>query len=121
MSTLTQRISKRSRDLERKPQIKTIGLIQRYVRFIKTQQRQSFLWYAKIVLVIPNVIMVPTIIAMSMAVDNYIWFVALAMLLFFANIIAHIADLSSRYFIPLYHFSIALMILIPLIAHLVKL
>jgi len=64
--------------------------------------------------------MVFSIIAMAEITPNYVWFVGVTIMLFYANVIAHIAQTKSRFYIPLYHATIATMILIPLITFLIK-
>ena len=53
-------------------------------------------------MVIPSVVMIPAIFVMAMATPHYIWFVGLNVLLFFANVIAHIGGAKGSLFVPLY-------------------
>lgn len=96
------------------------ALYTQYLAYAKRQEKISMVWYMQVIMVIPCVIMVPTIILMSMATANYIWFVGLTILLFFANVIAFIAGTKSTTYVPLYHASILIMILIPIITNLLN-
>jgi len=97
------------------------SFLETYLSYAEGQSKEKIVWYLKAILVIPCAIMVPAIILMAMATSSYIWFVAVCMLLFFANVVVHIAEAKSRYFVPLYHGTIALMILIPLVTYLINL
>lgn len=95
------------------------SLIDRYTNYADKQSDQKIYWYLKSIIILPSAVMVPGIIWMSMGTDNYIWFASLCVVLFFLNLLAHISEVKSRYYIPLYHLSIALMIIIPLITNLI--
>ncbi len=75
----------------------------------------------KVIMVFPCVIMVPMIFVMAMATPNYVWFVALTILLFYANVVAHIAGAKSTLYVPLYYVSMSIMILIPIFTYLINL
>jgi len=92
----------------------------KYLEYAKAQESERMLWYMKSIMVIPCAIMVPSIFLMAMATSSYVWFVGLCVILFFANLVVHIAEFSGRIFVPVYQFSIAVMFLIPVITYLVK-
>jgi len=93
----------------------------RYMTFAEKQEKEKVVWYLKGIIIIPCAIMVPSIYIMAMLTTNYVWFIGLTMVLFFANVIAHIGETKSTFYVPLYHASIAIMILIPLIKFLLTL
>ncbi len=95
------------------------GLLSRYMDFAIAQEKEKIYWYMKAIIIIPCVIMVPTIFLMRAATEDYVTFVGLAMALFFLNVMVHIAGAKSKIFVPVYHLSIALMILIPSISYLI--
>jgi len=88
-----------------------------YLAYADNQSDAKIYWYMKAIIVIPCVIMVPAILAMSSMVENFEWFVGFTMLTFFSNIMIHIAQLGSKIYVPWYHASIAIMILIPSITY----
>jgi len=94
--------------------------IERYIAMTKRAEDESIVWYLKTIIAIPCVFMVLSIFAMAMITPNYIWFVAVAILLFYANVIVHIAGAKSTVFVPLYHASIAIMAAIPAITYLLS-
>lgn len=121
MATITNNIFKT-------PTAKTIkkvpvknALLKRYLAYADTKDKEGILPYMKVVILIPCVFMVFSIIAMAAITPNYVWFVGLTILLFYANIGAHIAGAKARVFIPIYHATITIMILVPLIAFLISL
>jgi len=87
----------------------------KYLEFALQQKGQEVYWYLKAIIIIPCVIMVPMIILMQISTPDYIWFVGLSMILFFTNVIVHIAQLSSSIYVPVYHLSVLIMILIPVL------
>ncbi len=97
------------------------SLIDRYIAMTKRAEDESIVWYLKTIIAIPCVFMVLSIFAMAMVTPNYIWFVAVAILLFYANVIVHIAGAKSTVFVPLYHTSIAIMAIIPAVTYLLSL
>ena len=96
-------------------------LLERYLAYADSKEKEGVLTYLKVVILIPCVFMVFSIMAMATITPNYIWFVGLSILLFYANIMAHIAGAKARVFIPIYHATIAIMILIPFITFLTSL
>jgi len=92
----------------------------KYLEYADSKANESVLWYMKVILAIPCIFMVFSIFAMAMLTPNYVWFVGLCIMLFYGNIMAHIANTKSRFFIPLYHATILIMILIPTITYFIK-
>jgi len=91
----------------------------RYLAYAERQDEEKILWYMKVIMFIPCVVMVISIIAMAMVTSNYIWFVGLNMILFFTNVVVHISQIKSTTFVPLYHFTIALLTVVPIITYFV--
>lgn len=89
----------------------------KYLEYADSKANEGVLWYLKVILAIPCVFMVFSIFAMAMITPNYVWFVGVCIMLFYANVIAHIGEAKSRFFIPLYHATILVMILIPTITY----
>ncbi len=92
----------------------------KYNSYMDKQQAQHIFWYMKVIIVIPCVYMVLSIMAMAQLTDNFEYYVGFTMLLFYANVCVHIVELKSRIFIPLYYFSLMLLIAIPLITYLLS-
>lgn len=90
----------------------------KYLEYADSKADVGVLWYLKVILAIPCVFMVFSIFAMAMLTPNYVWFVGLTIMLFYANVMAHIANTKSRFFIPLYHATILILILTPAITYL---
>ena len=102
-----------------KEKAKSISLYNRYLAYIESQQKESFYWYILSILVFPCVVMVPTIFVMEMVTTSYVWFISLSVLLFYSNMMAHIGGAKSTVFVPLYHATVTIMVLIPFITYLV--
>jgi len=93
-------------------------LWERYMAYVEKRANEKILSYLKVIMVIPCVVMIPAIFLMAMLTTNYIWFVGVCMILFFANVLVHIAETKSTFYLPLYHASIAIMILLPILKYL---
>jgi len=104
-----------------KQKTKKVSLIDRYVAYTKGEQKHSFYWYILSILIFPCIVMVPTIFVMEMVTANYVWFISLSVILFYSNMIAHIGGAKSTFFVPLYHATVAIMVLIPFITYLITL
>lgn len=104
-----------------KENAKSVSLYKRYLAYTASQQKDSFYWYILSILVFPCVVMVPTIFVMEMVTTSYVWFISLSVLLFYSNMMAHIGGAKSTLFVPLYHATVAIMVLIPFITYLVSL
>jgi len=87
-----------------------------YAEYCDAHSNEKVYWFMKAILVIPCAMMVVSIISVSLVFDRIEYYIALAMLLFFSNIIVHIAECRSRIYIPVYHFSIIIMVLVSVIA-----
>jgi len=94
--------------------------LDRYLAYCDRKGKEKIYWYMKAIIIIPCVIMVPSIIAFHATGVPHEFYVGFCMLLFFSNIIAHIAELSSRYYIPLYHITLVIMISIPAITYIIS-
>lgn len=101
-----------------KEKAKSVSLLQRYMAYAASEQKNSFYWYILSILVFPCVVMVPTIFVMEMVTASYVWFISLSVILFYSNMIAHIGGVKSTLFVPLYHLTVAIMVLIPFVTYL---
>ena len=94
--------------------------VQSYIHWADKNSNEKVFWFLKAIIVIPNVIMVPTISLMYFSTPHFVWYIGVTMLLFFGNILVHLAEAPSRIYIPTYHLSIAFMVITSLIFYLVK-
>jgi len=108
-----------STQLQSKPKSSLAKLKTRYLDYCESQQKMKVYWYMKAIILLTCVYMVPSIIVMAMATDYFIYYVGLTMVLFFTNVLAHITDLNSTYYVPIYQGTCLLMILIPIVTILV--
>lgn len=97
------------------------SLLKWYVNYAEKQEEHRFLWYMLSVLFFSCGIMIPTIFLMGIVSDNPVWFISLSVLLFYANIIVHIAEYKSTVFVPVFHLTTAFMVLTPMITLIYKL
>jgi len=95
-------------------------LLEKYLAYADSKSKDGILYYLKVVIFIPCVFMVFSIMAMASITPNYVWFVGLTILLFYVNMIAHIAGVKSRVFVPIYHATIFIMMAIPAITYLIS-
>lgn len=93
----------------------------KYIAYADSKSKEGVVSFLKVILIIPCVFMVLSIMAMAEITPNYIWFIAVSMVLFFVNVMAHIGNTKSTFHIPLYHASLLLFILIPIIAYFIYL
>jgi len=96
------------------------SILDRYIDYCAKNGNGKVYWYMKVIVIFPCVIMVPSIIAFHATGVSHEVYAGFCMLLFFSNVIAHISELSSRYYIPLYHISLAVMIFFPTITYLIS-
>jgi len=115
---------KRNQATQPKPKLFQFGplpILKKYRAYAAAQEKLGIYWYLKAVIVIPCCIMVPSIILMEMSTPNFVWFIGLSMILFFSNIMVHIAEFKSTVTVPVYHLSIAIMLIIPIISYFLNL
>jgi len=91
------------------------SMVNAYRDYAVSQSKLRMLWYLKVILIIPCVVMVPSIFVMSWATDHYVWFIGFTVVLFFTNLAAYISETKSTFFVPLYHATILTLILVPFI------
>jgi len=96
------------------------SVIDGYLDYCLAQGKEKVYWYMKAIIIIPCVIMVPSISAIYATGVPHEYYAGLCMFLFFANILAHVAQASSRLYIPLYHLTVVLMIAIPAVTYLIS-
>ncbi len=115
MNAISSNIYNRSKSKTKPNQNQTLW--SKYLAYAENQKDLTIFWYMKVIIWFPCAFMVLAIYAMAMLTSSYIWFVGLSMLLFFANVIVHIAGAKSSFYIPLYHISTAIMVLIPMVTY----
>jgi len=91
------------------------SITQIYMDYIANRENDRIFWYMSAIIYIPCLFMVVSTFAMAMITPNYIWFIGLTMMMFFANVVAHIAETKNTFYIPLYHATIFAMMIIPII------
>jgi len=92
-----------------------VKLKTRYLAYCDSQSNMKIYWYMKAIISLTCVFMVPSIILMAIATDYYVYYVGLAMILFFNNLIVHIIQAKSSVYIPIYHLTCILLVLIPVL------
>ena len=109
------------------PKKKPIGLryllqniSNQYWAYVDRQSDQKVYWYMLAIIAIPCVYMVLSILAMHQMVKHYEYFIGFSMILFYANVIVHIGGLKSRIYVPLFHITTLIFILVPLITYLIN-
>lgn len=117
MATIARNIS--NKKISIKPRIK-LNLLERYMTFAERAEKMRIVWYFKTLLVLTCVIMIPAVMLMAAATPNYLWFVGMSILLFYANVLLHVSGAKSKFFVPFYHATIAFMVLIPLITYFIS-
>jgi len=94
---------------------KRIPLLSKYIAYAAAQEKHSFYWYLYSIMLFPCVVMIPTIFVYGLLTDHYVWFIGLSVLLFYANVIAHIGETKSTFYVPLFHLTTFIMVIIPLV------
>jgi len=92
-----------------------IPLLNKYIAYAASKEKYAFYWYLYSIIIFPCVVMIPTIFVYGMLTDHYVWFIALSVLLFYANVIAHIVGAKSTFYVPLFHLTTFIMVIVPLI------
>lgn len=109
----------------RKPNSYSTGNIftklgEKYINYTIANSKERVFWYMKAIIIIPCVIMVPSIIIMYWFSSFHEIYAGLCMILFFSNIILHLANAESKIYIPFYHITIAIMFIFPSITYLIS-
>ena len=97
-----------------------VGLIDRYFSYVDNQDDQYIFWFMTAILAIPCVFMTLSIIVMYMYSTVLEYYIGFAMMLFFANVIVHLAGMKARVFLPVFHITGFLMILIPTMTYFIN-
>lgn len=93
--------------------------LDKYMNHADKQSQNRLVWYAKTLLVLPCGFMVPLVILMlHLTTSAHTLYIGLLILLLFMNVVAHVAQVSGRIFVPMYHVTIAIMLLIPFVTYL---
>jgi len=90
-------------------------LKKRYLDYCESQQKIKVYWYMKVIIILTCVFMVPSITVMAMATDYFVYYVGVTIFLVYMNVLVHITNLPSKYYVPIYQVTCLLMIVIPLI------
>ena len=93
------------------------ALWEKYMAYAASKNSERIVWYMGVIIWMPCLFMVVSIIAMALLTPNYIWFVGLSMLLFFANVIVHIAEAESKIFVPLFHATLFVLTIVPIVTY----
>lgn len=88
--------------------------LEQYFAFCDRQTEQRTLWYLIPLMSLPAAVMPISIFLMSYF-EGYLLFVGASMLLFFANVIVHIAELSTRWTISLFLATVGFNFSLPLL------
>jgi hypothetical protein len=90
-----------------------------YWAYADRQGKNRMFWYCTVLLALPCGFMMPmAILMMFIAPAVHIYFIGLLILLLFANVVMHVAQVPGRIFIPLFHATVATMTFIPFVAYL---
>ncbi len=121
MATLP--ISNQRQILETKSQINKTArpsLFTRYLSYVDSQEDQYIFWFMAAILAIPCVFMTLSIIVMYLYSGVLEYYIGFAMILFFANVLVHLAGMKARVYLPTFHITSLLMVLIPAITYLIS-
>lgn len=121
MTTITKNAFALATPITTKNVVPATPIKERYLQYAEQQGNNRLVWYCKALLVLPCAVMVPMAIVMMHLTPTYAWYMGLLILLLFTNVIAHVAQVSGRIFIPIYHATITTMVLIPLVTYLLTL
>lgn len=90
-----------------------VSLLARYDAFCKGQEKQGMVWFLIPLMSLPAVVMPISIMAMSYF-TGFTAFIAVSILLFYANIVLTIADRPVKTRITFYLFTVLFHIVVPL-------
>ena len=96
------------------------NLFERYLSYVDSQENQYIFWFMTAILVIPCVLMTLSIIVMFLYSNVLEYYIGFAMILFFANVLVHLSGMKARVYLPVFHITAILMIMIPLITYLIS-
>ena len=94
---------------------KSNSLLTKYYAFCDKQKNQKVLWFGATLLLLPAALMPASLVVMYYF-EWYLAFVAISILLFFANIIVTIAEAHPRITITLFFATILFNIFIPVLS-----
>jgi len=92
-------------------------VVNKYLSYCSAQEKEKIVWYLKAIIIIPCVIMIPSISAVYSMTGSHELYVGFCTSIFFLNIMVHIAQAKAKIFVPLYQASIALMIIFPIVTY----
>lgn len=95
-----------------RPRFSFSAAIQWYKTFVATQESNRMVWFVYVILVLPCAIMVPAFCFLYLVGASNVWFAGFAVLLFFVNLILHVAETKSKIYVPVFHATVATIILI---------
>ena len=96
-----------------------VSLLNSYWNYIDRQESQKVYWFLVAIIVIPCVYMTISIMAMHFILPHIELYIGATMIVFFGNVMVHIAECKSRVFMPLFHLTTAFFILAPCAAYLI--
>ena len=103
-----------------KEKTKKTSLVKRYLAYVAEQEGYGIYWYLLSIMIFPCVIMIPSIFVLGLLTESYVWFMSLSVLLFYANVMAHVGETKSTFYVPLFHLTTLFMIAVPLITYFIK-
>lgn len=93
------------------------SLLDRYIAYTSKEEANRIYWFMKTIIFMPSVYTVISVFALASMTDNFVWLIALSMVLFFVNVMVHTAEKSGLVFISTYYLSIFILILVPLMTY----
>ncbi len=94
-------------------------VLEHYLAYAEKQGKTRIIWYCKTLLVLPCAFMMPLALLMALLTPAFhTYYIGLLIMLLFTNVVIHVAQFSGRVFVPVYHATIAVMLLIPTITYL---
>ncbi len=113
-------VNKHQRHLKKKEYVSPFQkLLKHYWTYVDRQASHKVYWYMLVILAIPCVYMTLSILAMEQMIQHFEYFIGFSMLLFYTNVMVHVGGLKSRVYVPLFHLTTLLFVLIPLITYLI--
>lgn len=94
-------------------------IIERYFAFCDSKMDNPLIWYLIPLITLPAVFTPIAVVVLYLLNLPYIWFMSATVLIFYANIIASIYGLNTRYTISIYLVSVVIHILVPIISYII--
>lgn len=94
-------------------------IIERYFSFCDSKMDNPLVWYLIPLITLPAIFTPIAVVILYLLNLPYIWFMSASVLIFYANIIANIYGLNTRYTISIYLASVIMHILVPIISYII--